>query len=189
MRKLALVLIGATALTIAGLVLGDDGDDDDEEHRGRGWVERMRLDVAPVENGLYREECGSCHMAYQPGLLPARSWARMMDTLDDHFGDNAELDHGTQQTIRDYLTANAADRSDFKRSTKIARSLGKAETPLRITEIPYFIHKHREVPDRLVSQNPDVGSFSQCQVCHQRADKGIYDDDSVRIPGYGRWDD
>ncbi len=34
------------------------------------------LDVAPVKNALYLEECGACHFAYQPGLLPSRSWKK-----------------------------------------------------------------------------------------------------------------
>ncbi|MDH5218993.1 MAG: diheme cytochrome c, partial [Gammaproteobacteria bacterium] len=48
-------------------------------------------DVAVVTDSLYKEECSACHMAYQPGLLPARSWEKMMDNLADHFGENAEL--------------------------------------------------------------------------------------------------
>jgi hypothetical protein len=30
---------------------------------------------------LYLNECGSCHTAYAPGLLPARSWKRMLAEL------------------------------------------------------------------------------------------------------------
>ena len=37
--------------------------------------------VAPVENPQYLEECGSCHFPYQPGLLPARSWTKVMAGL------------------------------------------------------------------------------------------------------------
>ena len=29
-----------------------------------------RPGVLPVNNENYKEECGSCHMAYSPGLLP-----------------------------------------------------------------------------------------------------------------------
>jgi mono/diheme cytochrome c family protein len=33
---------------------------------------------------LYKQECAACHMAYPPGLLPARSWTRIMSGLDKH---------------------------------------------------------------------------------------------------------
>ena len=58
--------------------MADEGD----------YWERTR-DVAAVENPLYQEECGSCHMAYPPGLLPGRSWEKLMTGLADHFGENA----------------------------------------------------------------------------------------------------
>ncbi|WP_372737254.1 hypothetical protein [Neptunomonas sp.] len=51
------------------------------------------------------------------------------------------------------------------------------------------MRKHDEIPDRLVEGNPDVGSFSNCNVCHEGAAKGDFDEDRAIIPGYGRWDD
>ena len=45
-----------------------------------------KTDVAPVNNQLYIKECGSCHFPYQPGLLPANAWNKMMANLDKHFG-------------------------------------------------------------------------------------------------------
>jgi hypothetical protein len=53
----------------------------------------------------------------------------------------------------------------------------------------YFQRKHDEVPVRLVAGNPDIGSFSNCEACHAAAGKGSYDDDEIRIAGYGKWDD
>ena len=41
---------------------------------------------------MWKAECSSCHMAYHPGLLPERSWRKMMAELDKHFGQNASLD-------------------------------------------------------------------------------------------------
>jgi hypothetical protein len=50
-----------------------------------------RPGVLPVNNANYDEECGSCHMAYSPGLLPKKSWMKVMGNLEEHYGDNAEL--------------------------------------------------------------------------------------------------
>jgi len=145
--------------------------------------------VAAVINPAYKEECGGCHMAYPPGLLPARSWTRVMSGLENHFGDNAELDAAAYQVIIDFLLTNSADNSDYRRSRKFSSSIASGDVPLRITETPYFRHEHDEIPDRVVSANPRVKSFSQCNACHTRAEQGSFNEHDIRIPGYGRWDD
>ncbi len=180
------VIFSTTALTFVGILgigLEDVWSDDDDgiKMRSRG--------VAPVTDPLYKEECGSCHFAYPPGLLPAASWQRIMAGLDDHFGDNAELDTQAGLQISKYLTAYAADASGYRRSRAIISSLRYSRTlPLRITEIPYFRHEHREIPRRIINL-PDVGSLSQCNACHQRAEKGSFRESEIWIKGIGRWDD
>ena len=47
--------------------------------------------VTPVTDPLVSKECGECHIAFQPDLLPAPSWRRIMATLNDHFADRATL--------------------------------------------------------------------------------------------------
>ena len=175
---------------------------------GSGWSEREEHESEEYEyereekgfwgssktgrspDPLYAEECGACHLAYPAHLLPARSWDKLMAGLDDHFGDNAELMPDMAQKITAYLVDNAADVNPDPRSTKFMRGLGQDEAPVRITETDYFKRKHDEVPERLVAGNPDVGSFSQCQACHGKdAQRGVFDEDTVDIPGHGRWDD
>jgi len=146
-------------------------------------------DVANASHPLYTEECGSCHMAYPPGLLSSVSWTAVMNGLDDHFGDNAELDAQTHKAISEFLTASSADNSHYSRSRKFMRGIDANSPPLRISETPYFKRKHDEVPAKVFIGNSKLSSFSQCNSCHQGAQKGIFDDDDVRIPGYGRWDD
>jgi hypothetical protein len=198
-RALVIAAAGLLALAGAGLALSDsdhgrDHDDDDDHHerhgRSSGWIEPGE-DVAPVANATYAEECGACHMAYQPGLLPSAAWQQIMtpDGLGDHYGDDASLPDGLRTEIAAYLDANAADGASRSRSR--AFSVGDAGAgPLpRISETRYFRNEHHEIPARMVAGNPDVGSFSNCNACHQTADKGIYNEDNVRIPGVGRWDD
>jgi len=169
---------------ISGMVLSDDDDYEDNDQ----WSQ-SRLDVAPVDNAFYKDECGSCHFPYQPGLLPARSWQRLMDGLEDHFAENAELEAADAEQLTIYLTENAADTSDYKRSRGISRSLAKNDAPLRISTTRYFKRKHHELPDRVVKDNPDVRSFSNCELCHTRAAQGSYNEHQVKIPGYADWDD
>ncbi len=178
------VLLILTALTF-GLrtALGDDDDDD-----ARDWLRRESIGFAPPANPLYVEECGDCHMAYPPGLLPGASWKRIMSGLEDHFGDNAELDPAVQRKLTAYLIAHSAERSHLRRARAVMRSVGDS-APLRITETRWFRHEHDEIPARWVKGNDEVRRFSQCDACHRDAARGRFDEDNVVIPGHGRWDD
>lgn len=173
-------LLVSTSILMVKVVLSDD---DIREYR------QHSVGVAAVKLPLYQEECGSCHMAYPPGLLPERSWKKIMAGLETHFGDNAELDADTVQKITDFLNKNSADKSSFRRSRKIMRSLDQNESPLRISKTPYIKHKHDEIPTRLIQRNNKVNSLANCNACHSTANKGIFDEHNVKIPGYGRWDD
>ena len=181
--------IAAGLFAVSGIVFSDD----DDRHEGQSsWGERVwnesRLDVAPVENAFYKEECGSCHFPYQPGLLPARSWNRVMAGLADHFGENAELNAADAQKLTDYLVKNAADTSNYKRSVRIAGSLKSSDAPLRISETRYFQRKHHELSARMVKDNPKVRSFSNCELCHTKAAQGSYNEHQVKVPGFSNWE-
>jgi len=166
---------------------GRGGDSDDRGgYRERG--EGGGRSVAPVNNKQYADECGACHFAYQPGLLPARSWERLMGSLNDHFGENAELDNATRQTLTDYLVNNAGDHSNYRRSQQLMDSLRRDDAPLRITEIPYFKREHRKISNRIL-QHEKVGSLSNCNACHRTAAQGSFEEGGINIPGYGRWED
>jgi mono/diheme cytochrome c family protein len=178
MNKLLVSLLALAGVALAGVVLADD---DDERGGRRG------PDVRPVEFALYKGECGSCHFAFQPGFLPARSWQKLMGGLADHFGDSAELEAADRQAIEAYLVANAADKAGGRRSEKFMNSIGNS-TPLRITEVRYFRNKHDEVPARAV-KHEQIDSFSNCIACHTRAEQGSYAEREIRIPGIGRWED
>ncbi len=145
--------------------------------------------VAPVKNPQYLEECGSCHFPYQPGLLPARSWTKVMSGLDNHFEENAELPPEDANNITDYLLKNAADHANYKRSKRIMSSLGADDAPLRISETPYFIKKHDELSRAMVQDNPEVGSVSRCSACHTKAETGSFSESEIQIPGFGAWED
>jgi hypothetical protein len=133
-----------------------------------------------VNNPTYREECGACHFAYQPELLPSASWTRILANLNNHFGETVELKADSKKLISDYLTSNGAENSSAKRAVKIMRSLGN-QIPLRITDIPYIREKHRKISSAVLNRK-SIGSLSNCSACHTTAEDGIYEDDSVTIP-------
>lgn len=176
MKKCGLIILGALLVVMTAWA-----DDDDYRYD--------RRTLAPVTNQQYLDECSSCHMAYPPGLLPARSWQKLMGGLSSHFGDDATLPAETQQALTEFLTANAADRSSNRRSSKLMASIAPNETPLRISETPYMQRKHREIPPRYIQGNDEVRSLANCSACHRDAARGDYSEHGVRIPGVGRWDD
>lgn len=185
-RHVMFVLFAAGAVAASPIVFSDD-DHDDGKSRASFWSRSP--DVAPVANGQYAAECGECHFAYPPGLLPERSWRKLMGSLEDHFGDNAELPVATRDTLTEYLVANSAEHAKHRRSEKIMRSLSASATPTRITETPYIQRKHDEVPARHISGNEQVRSLSNCAACHARAEQGSFSEREIDIPGAGRWED
>lgn len=130
--------------------------------------------MPPVTDPLTKAECGDCHMAFQPGFLPARSWDRMMSGLADHFGDDASLAPERVEGIRAYLTANAGDVRPAGAAGQYMRWVATGATPQRITENPAFLREHDFRPS--VWERPDVVTKSNCLACHRGADTGQYED-------------
>lgn len=155
MRRILLPLLAAAALVTPALA------DDDE------WA-------PPVADPLTRKECGECHMAFQPSFLPARSWARMMDGLADHFGEDATLPADQVRAIKAYLMQNAGDSLGGGVARKYLRWVKPGGAPQRITENPAFLRKHRFPAD--VWKRPEVLTPSNCPACHRGAEGGFYED-------------
>lgn len=131
---------------------------------------------------LYLDECGSCHTAYAPGLLPARSWQKMMNELEDHFGEDASLAEPQKLAILRWLTDYAADsRNATVLMRRIAASIPAGAAPQRITETPLFKYQHDEVPKHIWKRTK-VGSPANCGACHTHANEGRYPEREVRIP-------
>ena len=140
-----------------------------ETHAQEGRLGRGNL-PAP-SNARWQQECGSCHIAYAPWLLPAESWRKVMAGLTKHFGNDASLTPAENQEITAFLVKNGS--ADWSRGL----------APLRITETAGFRRKHQgdEVPAGAFKR-ASVKSAANCQACHAGAAKGDFNEDSVRIP-------
>jgi hypothetical protein len=117
--------------------------------------------LSPVAHAETAKECGECHMAFQPALLPAASWTLVMDGLKEHFGENAEFPRDTSASIREYLATHAGRNGDPRL--------------MRITKQRWFVREHRY--PQSVWQRPDIRSKANCPACHPRAEVGMYGDD------------
>jgi len=180
------MVMGFGVLMMFGLLAAYSNADDSEDHHNRRNShdhDRRHRDgdaISPVHNAVYIDHCGACHFAYQPELLPADSWRRILYGTEDHFGDAVDLDEDARHEIERYLTSNAANISSAELSQKIMRSLN-GQTPARITDIPYIRQEHHKLLPQDIKQ-PSVGTLGNCIACHRNAENGDYDDDRVAVP-------
>lgn len=139
--------------------------------------------IFPMPRGkTYIAECGSCHTAFAPGLLPARSWRKMLGELENHFDEDASLDEPVRLAILKDLEDFAADGafSDM-RMRRIAAALPVAEAPQRITQTAYLRAIHDQVPDNFWKRKA-IASRTNCIACHPRANEGRFGEREIRIP-------
>ena len=147
---------------------------------------------APATDAKYQSECGACHFAYLPGMLPARSWDALLTKSNEHFGEPLSLDPETLQHLRAFLTTNAADRSDFLGSKVMLGRLRDESTPLRVTNLPAFkgyhfsvLYKMRLVPglNSVRNLSPDAAkAVMNCNSCHEGAATGSFAQREIVIP-------
>ncbi len=119
----------------------------------------------------YTVECGACHTAYPPGMLPARSWQRVMGSLDRHYGADASLDAPIVREIERWLLAHAGT----------SRRVRTEPPEDRLTRSAWFERKHRAI-DASVWKLASVKSAANCGACHSGADRGDFDDDNLKVP-------
>jgi hypothetical protein len=143
------------ALSITQAALADEG---------------RKADFVP-SLAAYKQECGACHVVYPPGMLPAASWQRIMNSLQRHYGADASLDATTVRQIATWLNANAG-------TGKRSRAEPQQD---RITRSSWFVQEHRKVPDS-IWKLAAVKSTSNCTACHRKADQGDFNEHDVRIP-------
>lgn len=133
------------------------------------------------QNATWNRECGSCHLAFHPTLLPARSWDALLDGQANHFGDDLALDPATVAELREFARRNAAESAQTEAAWKINRFIPARETPLRITETGYWKRKHRDIADD-VWQAPAVHAKANCDACHLDAERGTFEDAAMHLP-------
>jgi len=155
-KSLLIPAVATTFAILAGLGVAAVQADDDERFT--------------ATDPVWKEECGSCHIAYPPRLLPASNWREIMSGLNKHFGSDASLDAKTADHIAAFLERNAGR----ERASRTSSSL-------RITRTRWFIREHDEVSAR-TWLSPKVKTASNCEACHVDAANGDFSEHRVRIP-------
>ncbi len=125
----------------------------------------------PAFTPTYTRECGSCHVAFAPALLPAASWQRVMAQLPQHYGVDASMGAAEQKQIAQWLQAHAGT----------GKRVAQAAPEDRITRSPWWLREHREVAAD-TWKRAAIKSPSNCAACHAQADSGSYREQDIRIP-------
>lgn len=101
---------------------------------------------------LYRDRCGSCHLAIPPQVFPMQTWQQLLQNPQDHYGTKiTSLIRPELLIMWDYL-------STFSRPLEEGR-----EVPYRFGSSRYFkiLHPRVELPDPI--------SQATCLSCHPAA--------------------
>ena len=129
--------------------------------------------VYRLDHPAYRQECGSCHVAYPPALLAAPSWRAVMGGLDRHFGTDASLEPAPRADILAFLERNAGRRDTSANGKPL----------LRITETAWFAKEHRKEIAAGTPKRADVKTIANCGACHKGAENGDYGKTGLQVPG------
>jgi cytochrome b len=135
----------------------------------RGTPEKAASHPLPMD-ATWRSECGGCHLAYHPSLLPARSWDRMLTEQSTHFGEDLALSPETVGRLRAFAAGHAAESLESPVAWKMATTIPPDAVPLRIGETPYWKERHARLDPATWKRVHD----SDCGACHRDAEAGTF---------------
>jgi cytochrome b len=167
----------AAALALAGFTVGAG------YLASSGWAsgyarERSQAKAAKPAGTAWTRECGSCHLAYPSTLLPTRSWDRMLREQGEHFGEDLSLSPGV---VRSLLEEARGNHSAPWAAWRLAHSAPSGESPQRITELGFWRHAHRRLPESAFKQPVSAGRHD-CESCHLDAASGIFQPRMIQRP-------
>ena len=140
-------------------------------------VQKIEPSVVQLNNPQYKplweEECASCHEAYYPNLLTSKNWNIMLNQLEDHFGEDAGLGYEDRDSLIIFLSSNSADTSPLK-----AAHYMKKNPTQSIQSNPFWKSKHPDI-EKLVADNFNDKTPSQCSICHLDAKSGRFESSHI----------
>lgn len=106
---------------------------------------------------LYLKNCGSCHIALPPQVMPSETWRQLLLDLDQHYGQKLESIFSPSLLMMwNYLR-------DFSRPLKEEEAI-----PYRVKESRYFKALHPRV------DFPEPARLTTCVSCHPGASEYDY---------------
>ncbi|NQU58214.1 MAG: hypothetical protein HQ513_13340 [Rhodospirillales bacterium] len=131
-----------------------------------------------VTDKITQTECGDCHMVFPPGRLTGAGWAKIMDNLGDHFGEDASISAKNVKHIKAYLLSKSLDGKNSYPSKLVVKQWAKKGVvdPMRITETPNWIHAHKSQKYKLMVKEVGYTRGANCIKCHKNAERGTYEE-------------
>ena len=133
---------------------------------------------AALKTNVWGKECSGCHLAYAPASMAMRSWDATLAGQADHFGEDLGLSAATSARLREYAAGAPAPSWSL---WKVAASTPTSAAPLRISELPFWRHAHRDMPDSAF-RPPAVAGRHECEACHADATSGIFHPRMIHNP-------
>jgi cytochrome b len=130
-----------------------------------------------AQDARWQSECASCHIAYHPSLLPARSWRRVFAEQHAHFGEDLALEDDTLQGLEAFAIAHSADALESPVAWKMATLTPAAAAPDRVSETPYWRERHA----RFEPQTWKRVAASDCGACHRDAERGTFSPAEIHV--------
>ncbi len=167
------------ALALAAIALGTVG----AYLWTSGWTSsyaaaRAQQKASKPPPSRWTKECGGCHLAYSPALLPMRSWERMMKEQAEHFGEDLSLSPSVAKALLDEARS---DRTSTWAAWKLARSAAPDDSPQRISELRFWKHAHHDLPPAAF-RPPVAQGKHDCDACHVDAASGIFQPRMIQRP-------
>lgn len=167
------VAVAASAAVVTACYLGAAGWHE-------GYARLQAAAPAPAVNA-WRKECGDCHLAYEPSLLPRRSWERMLRGQARHFGEDLSL---SAANVRELLAVESQMPPPSWSAWKLGASVAAGEAPLRVTASPFWRHAHRNIPGSAFKSPVSEGRHD-CEACHRDAAAGTFHPRMIEKPANG----
>jgi cytochrome b len=123
-----------------------------------------------LKSGLWHKECGSCHLAYAPSMLPIASWQRMLDEQEKHFGEDLGISAATSARLIEHAKATPAPSWG---AWKLASSVPAGQAPLEVSGTPFWKAVHASLPETAFRPPLSAGKH-ECEACHRDAASGKF---------------
>jgi len=126
--------------------------------------------AALVQSEAWDKECGGCHLAYHPSVLPAPAWRALLDEQHAHFGEDLGLEESTVDALRAYMRPQSAEAHATPLAWKIDSTTRADATPRRVTETDYWKKRHAT----LSAADWNRTKRFACEGCHLDAAAGTF---------------
>jgi cytochrome b len=159
----ALVLAAVATIALAYVALWSPQDRERRTREDAGVK-------AALKGEAWSKECGGCHLAYSPALLPFASWKRTLDEQDRHFGEDLGLGADAAGKLLEHAKATPIPSWA---AWKLATSVPPGDAPLEISTTSFWRTAHATLAEADFKPPRSAGRHD-CEACHRDAASGIF---------------